>query len=95
MFVKPAAGWANATETAKLPASDGAAGDQLGFSVAVSGDTVVAGANLDDVGANAEQGKEIKKISGDRYPSRTEQAKKSMLSLPLMRSWQRWISRAP
>src|SRR5262249_37478102 len=44
VFEKPAAGWASASETAKLTASDGAAGDSLGTSVAVSGDTVVAGA---------------------------------------------------
>ena len=44
MFVKPAGGWASATETAKLTASDGAAGDDLGQSVAISGDTIVAGA---------------------------------------------------
>ena len=30
MFVKPRSGWRNATETAKLTASDGAAGDVLG-----------------------------------------------------------------
>ncbi|MGZ4248082.1 MAG: hypothetical protein ACXVUE_07215 [Solirubrobacteraceae bacterium] len=33
VFVKPAGGWANATETARLTASDGAAGDDLGISV--------------------------------------------------------------
>ncbi len=32
------------TEEAKLTASDGAAGDELGFSVAISGDTIVVGA---------------------------------------------------
>ena len=39
-------GWGESdlTETAKLTASDGAAGDQFGHSVAVSGDTVVVGA---------------------------------------------------
>jgi hypothetical protein len=56
VFQKPAAGWASGTETANLTASDGAAGDQLGRSVAVAGDTVVAGAPLDAVGANAGQG---------------------------------------
>jgi hypothetical protein len=30
VFVKPKTGWANATETAELTASDGAAGDELG-----------------------------------------------------------------
>ncbi|HEX5450682.1 MAG TPA: fibronectin type III domain-containing protein [Gaiellaceae bacterium] len=44
VFAKPGGGWADATETAKLTASDGAAGDRLGQSVAISGDTVVAGA---------------------------------------------------
>ena len=44
------------TETAKLSASDGAAGDYLGVSVAVAGETIVAGAYGDDVGANADQG---------------------------------------
>ena len=44
VFVKPASGWANATETAQLTSSDGTAGDELGDSVAISGGTVVAGA---------------------------------------------------
>jgi uncharacterized repeat protein (TIGR01451 family) len=35
---------------------DGAAGDQFGTAVAVSGETAVVGAPLDDVGANADQG---------------------------------------
>jgi hypothetical protein len=42
VFAKPASGWQDATQTAKLTASDGAAGDQLGRSVAISGDTIVA-----------------------------------------------------
>jgi FG-GAP repeat len=44
VFVKPANGWTSMTQTAKLTASDGRAGDDLGFSVAISGNTVVAGA---------------------------------------------------
>ena len=44
------------TQTAKLTASDGAAGDFFGMSVAMSGDTVVVGADSDDIGANANQG---------------------------------------
>ena len=48
VFVKPSAGWADATETAKLTASDGAADDEFGGSVSVEGDTVVVGASLDD-----------------------------------------------
>ncbi len=36
------------TQTAKVTASDGAANDSLGFSVAIDGDTILAGANGDD-----------------------------------------------
>ena len=48
VFVKPATGWANGTQTAKLTASDGAASDEFGTAVAVDGDTVVVGAYADD-----------------------------------------------
>jgi len=49
VFVKPAGGWTGTlTQSAKLLAADGAAGDQFGYSVAIAGDTVVVGANLDD-----------------------------------------------
>jgi hypothetical protein len=58
VFVKPASGWATGTEAAKVTASDGAANDLLGCSVAVSGDgsTVVAGALQKQIGSNANQG---------------------------------------
>src|SRR5205823_6587803 len=55
VFEKPASGWANATQTAELTASDGAANDILG-SAAISGDTIVAGAPDHKVGNNAGQG---------------------------------------
>ncbi len=48
VFVKPVAGWSDMTETAKLTASDRESGDQLGRSVALSGDTLLAGAPFDD-----------------------------------------------
>ena len=49
VFVKPGGGWAGPlTEDAKLTASDGAINDKFGFSVAVSGDTVVVGARDDN-----------------------------------------------
>ncbi|HLW87779.1 MAG TPA: FG-GAP repeat protein [Terriglobales bacterium] len=44
IFVKPASGWANMTQTAKLTASDGQADSLLGRGIAISGNTVVAGA---------------------------------------------------
>ena len=43
VFVRNGTTW---SEQARLEASDGEAGDQLGFSVAISGDTIVAGANF-------------------------------------------------
>jgi hypothetical protein len=46
VFVRPASGWADMTETAMLLASDGQPGEYLGQSVAISddGSTIVAGA---------------------------------------------------
>ncbi len=58
VFVKPGTAWSSGTQTAKLTASDGASGDALGNSVAISSDgsTVVAGAWQATVGANYYQG---------------------------------------
>ena len=56
VFVEPSGGWKNATQTAKLLASDGAAGDSLGYSVSVSGGTAAVGAPYAKIGSNAEQG---------------------------------------
>ncbi|MBC7868087.1 MAG: hypothetical protein H7X88_11195 [Gloeobacteraceae cyanobacterium ES-bin-316] len=47
---------ANWLYRAKLTASDGAFEDSFGASVSISGSYIVAGAQLDDVGANADQG---------------------------------------
>src|SRR5437660_2404787 len=44
------------TQAAELSASDGAAGDQFGFSVGISGDTVVVGAQRAAAGANTQTG---------------------------------------
>ena len=56
VFVKPAGGWENSNESAILISSDGAAGDFVGESVAISGDTIALGALNHKVGANADQG---------------------------------------
>jgi hypothetical protein len=61
VFVAPAAGWSGTaaspqTETTKLTASDGAAGDTLGSSVSISGGTVVAGADGATINGNSAQG---------------------------------------
>ena len=44
------------SQTGELTASDGAAGDELGFSAVVSGTTAVVGAQFHSVGGHADQG---------------------------------------
>ena len=51
VFTKPATGWADMTQTARLTAFDAAANDAFGTSVAVHGDTIVVGAPEEDIGA--------------------------------------------
>jgi hypothetical protein len=53
VFVRNGTAW---SLQQKLTAADGAAGDEFGVSVALSGDTALVGADWDDVGANANQG---------------------------------------
>src|SRR5206468_3053516 len=53
VFVRNVTTW---TQQAQLTASDGAVSDAFGWSVAISGDTAVVGAFVDDVGANVDQG---------------------------------------
>ncbi len=53
VFTRGGAVW---TQQQKLTANDGAAGDHFGVSVAISGDTVVVGANLADIFPNVDQG---------------------------------------
>ncbi|MCX8072217.1 MAG: hypothetical protein N3C12_07190 [Candidatus Binatia bacterium] len=54
VFTKPGSGWAStSTFNAKLIASDPQEGDFLGFSVAISGNTIVAGAPYKDSGRGA------------------------------------------
>ena len=50
VFTRPATGWADMTQTARLIAgSDAVANDEFGTSVAVHGDTIVVGAPEQDV----------------------------------------------
>ena len=53
MFVRSGSAW---SQECQLVADDGAIGDFLGYSVALSGDTALVGAFRHDVGANADQG---------------------------------------
>ena len=52
VFSEPAGGWVSASSSVKLTASDPAAHDQFGDSVAIDGDTIVVGAYLDDDGGS-------------------------------------------
>jgi hypothetical protein len=56
VFVMPTSGWANATQTAELTASNGRSGDEFGSSVGISGNTIVAGAIQFSFGAGVNQG---------------------------------------
>jgi hypothetical protein len=56
VFVKPKNGWKNMTQVAKLTASDGGYENVFGASVAIFGDTIVAGAPGATVGSNPLQG---------------------------------------
>ena len=56
VFTKPACGWADETQAAKLTAIGGAANDNLGWSVADSGTTIAAGAPGATVNGNTDQG---------------------------------------
>ena len=53
VFVRSGTSW---IAQATLTASDGAASDQFGFAVSLSGDTLAVGVPFDDVGANSNQG---------------------------------------
>ena len=79
VFAKPGSGgWATATETAKLTASDAAANDEFGISVAVDGDTVVVGAHQDDDATNGDNSGSayvFTKPGSDGWATATETAK--------------------
>ena len=53
VFTRTGTQW---SQQAKLTASDGAAGDRFGMSVALSGDTALVGASLDDTPAGVDAG---------------------------------------
>jgi len=57
VFAKPSPGWSGSPiQTAELTASDGAADDALGISVAIAGRTIVAGADQRAVAGHSDQG---------------------------------------
>jgi FG-GAP repeat protein len=56
VFTKPAGGWTNTTQTAKLTPSDGQANEDFGLAVAASSSVVAVGSPYETVGANQGQG---------------------------------------
>lgn len=56
VFVKPAGGWVNNTESAILTASDAAMEDRLGWSVGIDGDVIVSGAEGANAGGKSDSG---------------------------------------
>jgi hypothetical protein len=81
VYVRPSGGWTTTTETAKLTASDGVTGDDLGYSVAVGENTIVAGAPdnvVNGVFASGASYVFTKPTSG--WASETQTAKLSVLN---------------
>ena len=75
VFIRPPGGWQNATEAAKLVASDPGDQDRVGSAVAISGDTIVLGAYTADVGAATQQGAAYVFESATWFGTMTQTAK--------------------
>ncbi len=56
VFIEPGAAWATETDQAELTATDGAADDTLGRSIAISGSTIAAGAPTATANGDTDQG---------------------------------------
>jgi len=75
IFEKPGGGWIDATQDAKLTASDATAGDQLGNSVSISGNTALVGARLDNIGGTGSGSAYIFEKPGGGWIDATQDAK--------------------
>jgi hypothetical protein len=76
VYTKPSSGWSNMNETAKLTASDGASGDDLGFSVVAQGDTIAASAPNAAIGSTTLEGAiYLFQKSGSLWKTSNESAK--------------------
>jgi len=56
LFSRNQGGAGNWGEIKQLTAADGEAGDHFGYSLSISGDFLIVGASMDDIGANPDQG---------------------------------------
>jgi hypothetical protein len=73
VFVKPAGGWANATQTAKLTAADGKANDSFSSGISINANTIFLGSPAAKIGSNSQQGavyQFVKPASGWKTTSR-------------------------
>lgn len=75
VFMEPANGWTNMTQSAELIASDGYVGDDFGESVAISGNTVVVGAPYASIGSNSQQGASYVFVATGNWTNMTQTAK--------------------
>jgi hypothetical protein len=76
VYTKPLSGWSSTTETAKLTASDGVAGDDFGYSIAVLGDTIVTGAPNAQIGSTQLEGAAyVFQRTGSHWVTTTETGK--------------------
>ena len=76
VFTKPGSGWATtSTHAAKLTASDAYINDYFGYSVGISGDTVVVGAHANDDNGVASGSAYVFTKPGGGWASSTEDAK--------------------
>jgi hypothetical protein len=73
VFVEPTGGWKNMTQTARLIPSDGKGGN-MGWSISIDGDTVVAGAPITGIGS-AGNGAYVFVKPTTGWKNRTETAK--------------------
>jgi hypothetical protein len=83
VFVKPSTGWKNMLQVAELSASDGGslAGNNFGFSVAISGDTIFVGAPNFSLGSFPDEVYVFEK-PGSGWQNMTENARLSAGSSP-------------
>ncbi len=75
VFEKAPGGWVDMTQTAKLSASDANVDDKLGISVAISGNTIVAGAYHDDDNGSNSGSVYVFEKPGTHWVSMTQTAK--------------------
>jgi hypothetical protein len=70
-YTMPAGGWANMAQTSELIASDGTPSDNLGYSVAIAGSTVVSGAYRHVAGSSTADHGAVDVFTNGGVPAKT------------------------